>query len=183
MSEENKSVEAEAEKKPPVAPEAENEAETDDDKPISHRESKKLKGEAASLRDRLKAAEDKVKASEDAALSELEKARRDIDQAQETNGKLTAATRTLLLRSAIEELKPTLGVRSPSAMAKLINTDAITFDLDSMTVEGVADELKRLKKEEPDLFVSGGTDGGAGGTGRVVAKDMNGHLRSMLGGR
>lgn len=182
MAEDTTTVDAPEQDAPTT--DAPDETPEQDDEPISKEKAKKLSSEAKNLRERLKAAEDKLKAADDAKLSEQEKLQERVDALTGTIAKRDAATQNLLLLAAIDELRPTMGIRSTKAMAKLIERDSLTFDLDGMSVDGVADELKRLKKEEPELFISGGTDGGAGGSGRAQAVDMNGTLRKALtGGR
>lgn len=157
--------------------------EEDDNEPISKATKKKLDSENKNLRERLRAAESRLQTIDNASKSEQDKLKEQAEELKGTLAKREATARNLLLMSAVESLKPVLGVRSSKSMLKLIDADALEFDLESGTVEGVADELKRLKKEDPDLFISGGTDGGAGGNGRGGAVDMNSALRKALGGR
>ena len=143
---------------------------------------KKTNAENASLRRRLKELEDAQKTREDVELTELQRLQKQTEELSEISINRESAARNLLLKNAVAEHGASLGARSINALAKLIDSDALEFDIDNLTVSGVEEQLKRLKKEEPDLFVSAKTDGGAGGVGRPgTVQTMNDMLRRKAG--
>lgn len=164
-------------------PEVESEATNADTETLSRAEAKKLRSEAKNLRDRLKAAEAQVEKDKNAKLSEQQKLQKQVEELTKQSDARDERYRNMLLLQGVSELKERLGVRSVKAMTKLIDTDALEFDLDSGEVRGIEDELKRLKKEDADLFIAGGTDGGAGGSGRAAGFDMNTSIRRAAGRR
>lgn len=151
------------------------------DEAISLEEAKKLRSEAKNLRTRLKEAETKLSAHEGEKLSETQKLQKKVEELTGISTKRDGALKTLLLQGAVAELKDQMGLRSTKSITRLIDSDALEFDLDNMQVTGVDEELKRLKKDDPDLFITGGTDGGRGGTGRAASFDMNTAIRRQAG--
>jgi hypothetical protein len=142
----------------------------------------KKNNENKSLRDRLKKFEDAEKAASDAELKESQRLAKQLEELGGTAAKREGALKNLLLQEAVREHGTPMGARSMKALAKLIDSDVLEFDLEEMTVKGVDAELKRLKKDDPDLFVSGGTDGGAGnGNKNGSAFNMNDHIRHAAG--
>lgn len=149
---------------------------------ISLDEARKLRNENKSLRTRAKTAEEKLEAEANAKLTESEKLQKQFEESTTILSKREGSLKTLLLQGAVQELKEVVGLRSTKSILRLLDIEALEFDLDGLKVKGVDTELKRLKKEDPDLFITGGTDGGAGGGGRGGASpDMNSLIRGAAG--
>lgn len=150
------------------------------DETISLDEARKLRSEAKSLRTRLKEAETKLNNYDNEKLTETQKLQKDLDTFKADSEKKDSALKTLLLQNKVSSIAKEMGARSTKSISKLIDTDALEFDLEKLDVSGVEEELKRLKKEDPDLFVSGGADGGKGSNSRAGnALNMNDIIRGV----
>lgn len=114
-------------------------------------------------------------------MSEQEKLQKQLDETSSRADARETRLKTIMLQSAVADLRDGLGVRAPKSIVKLIDLDNLEFDLDRGEVSGVEAELKRIRKDDPDLFVTGGTDGGKGGGGRAgTTPDMNSIIRGMV---
>lgn len=135
----------------------------------THREElSKRNSEARSLRERLKSIEGKS--------STLEAER---DTLREERDNLRDRLQTYELERAVVEAAadPKVGARNPNKLVKLVDRSNLTFKEDG-SIEGIDQELKRLKKEWSELFVDSrnAVDAGAGGQA-VESFDMNELLR------
>lgn len=167
-----------------VAAEAQQVAqrEADKEETMSLDEARKLRNEAKNLRARNKETEDKLSKFEQNQLTEKEKLEKQLEETTTRAEARETKLRERLVKDAVAELKDKFGVRAPKSIARLIDSGKLEFDLDEGEVSGVEAELTRLRKDDPDLFIKGGTDGGKGGTGRPeTGVDMNTLIRNRAG--
>lgn len=181
---ENNTVDSQAEETTPSPADTTQTEQNDNQEAetISLEEARKLRSENKTLRSRAKTAEEKLSSIDAEKLTETQKLQRQVDELSEHSGKRDSSLKSLLLSNAIAELKESTGIRSTRIVTKLIDERSLEFDLDNLKVSGVDAEIKRLKKEDPDLFITGGTDGGAGGSTRSTAgPNMNDLIRAAAG--
>lgn len=154
------------------------ESEEELDPKILKKQLKEKQNREVSLTRRLREAEDKLKGFENEKLTEAEKQKKQVEELTNKSAKQEGSLKNLVLKDKLNELKADFGIRSPKLIAKLIDTSKLEFDVeDALDVSGVEEELKRLKKEDPELFIKGGTNGGSGVTQRGTAIDMNALIR------
>ncbi len=192
MADENQAPPAGVTEQQPPAGEAPNLLDKfmESDEPISPETLKKIRGEVKGLRDRTKDAEGKVSQYETEKLSDSEKLNKKLTDAlkeKESAAKDTETangrTKRLLLERALDEIGKPLGMRSAKTTAKFVEPSGLEFDLDKLTVNGLADELKRIKAENPDQFIDGASnDGGKGNDSRAgKSQNMNDLIHAALG--
>lgn len=141
--------------------------EAEDNQMVPLAEVKKIRSEAASLRQRFKASETSLTSITE-QLSTVEAERDELREKLQNHS---------LERAVLEAASdPKFGARQPVKLLKLVDRTSLLFK-DDGTVQGVEDELKRLKKEWPELFVQGGADAGAGTNTDPDIFDMNALLR------
>jgi hypothetical protein len=109
----------------------------DENEPISLEAARKLRSEAASLRQRLAAAEKKSKEYEDKELSEADKAKRDLEEANKKIAASEAQTRSLHVRLLAKDMN----VVDPEAAEKLIDWSTVE-DNDAARKKALEDLVK-----------------------------------------
>ena len=138
---------------------------------ISLDEAKKLRSEAASLRQRLKAFE---KAEQERQQAELTESQRLKQLLQERDDLLSQVQQELRSLKA-QRIAADAGALYPDLIAEKLSDEALNGDKAAREKE-----IARLRRDYPGLFRQGSADGGA--TGRAVeSSDMNALLRRAAG--
>jgi len=112
---------------------------------------RKLKNENQSLRKRLRDIETLLKEKEEAELSETERMRRRVLELEETITVKEQVARDARLRADIIAQASTLGIVDVDAAALLLDKNALDYDSDSDSWNGVQEALRALAQERPWL--------------------------------
>lgn len=138
---------------------------------ISLDEAKKLRSEAASLRQRLKAFE---KAEQERQQAELTESQRLKQALEERDGLLSQVQQELRSLKA-QRIAADAGALYPDLIAEKLSDAALNGDTAARDKE-----IARLRKDYPGLFRTGSADGGAQGAA-IASSDMNALLRRAAG--
>lgn len=133
------------------------------DQSISLNEAKKLRSEANSLRQRLRAAEAKAQAAEDAGKSDEEKRAHALKAAEERAADLERKLRATNARVAVTEAAAKANAISGRAVYALIRED-LDYDDDGEPTN-VAALIAQAKRSDPELFRAAAGDGDGGKRG------------------
>lgn len=150
--------------------------EADESKPISPDTLKKVRSEAQSLRQRLRHQEaESTKKAELLAKKEQLLSDRD-NRINELESQLREITVQSTFKTVLTD--PALGVKNADAVLRLIDRDSLTIN-DDNSIDGLDEEIARVKKEVPELFTVGGLDAAAGFGDSYQTPDANNWLRNM----
>jgi len=147
---------------------------------ISLDEAKKLRSEANSLRQRLRAAEQKVQALDAAGKSDEEQRTARLQAAEERAAALESQLRAVNARTAMAEAASKANALDPAAIARM-GLDDLDFDDDGEPTN-ISQVIAQLRRDHPRLFQAapGDGDGGRRGPG-ANENDMNARIRAAFG--
>lgn len=144
---------------------------------------KKVRGEAAGNRTKLREHEERAEAERLAKLTDIERAQAERDAALASSTAKDKTIRDLRARTVILESATRAGFRNPELAYRLVDVDSLEFDNDGRP-KGVDAALRKLLEADPYLGkapAGGDFGGGPRGGGNGDGQDMNAFIRRAAG--
>jgi len=144
---------------------------------------KRVRGEAAENRTKLREREEKDEAARRAAMTDLERTAAERDEARAAAAERERTIRHLTARTTIFEAATKAGFRNPELAYRLVDLDTLEYT-DDGTPKGVDAALRKVLERDPYLAsAKGGGDFGGGprGGGDGSGQDMNAFIRRAAG--